>query len=332
MPIAQPQSRNMESSSTFRDEITDVWRSLPYKGMFFVLAAAWVLLFHWMGNSTLGYVESASLFDWLGYAYDNSADDDHGRLIPFVVLGLMWWKRRDLIAVTKNVWWPALILIAFAVVLHLIGFMVQQTRVSVVAFFLGLYGVMGLTWGYAWLKNTFFPFFLFAFCVPLATLSEPITFPLRLIVTKITAFISDIGLGIGVICDGTRIYDPDGTFEYEVAAACSGIRSLTATLALALIFGFVLFGAWWKRAIIIASAIPLAVAGNVFRLSLIILAAEIWGQSGGTYVHDSSWLSLLPYVPAMGGLFLISHLLRERDSKPNESGSNGVLTEATQKA
>jgi exosortase len=321
-----------DASPSIAEEWAEFWRSLPRKGMFFVLLAAWLGLFHFLGNSTLGYVESASLFEWLHYVYSQSADDNHGYFIPLVVLGLMWWKRRELKSVPKRAWWPALILIAFGLALHVVGFMVQQTRVSVVGFFVGIYGLMGLTWGYAWLKSTFFPFFLFAFCVPLATLSEPITFPLRLLVTKITGFISEQGLGINVVCDGTRIFDPEGTFQYEVAAACSGIRSLTATLALALIFGFVLFGTWWKRAVIIASALPLAVAGNVFRLSMIIIAAEIWGQDAGTYVHDNSWLSLLPYVPALGGLFLLSHWLKEKDADDAPPAPGGLMAEAGQKA
>lgn len=333
MPTTLSQSHRPDASPGFREEFAELWRSLPHKGPFFVLLAGWVLLFHFLGNSTLGYVESSSLFQWLDYVYSQSTDDDHGYFIPLVVLGLMWWKRHRLIAVAKRPWWPALLLVAFSLALHLAGFMVQQTRVSVVGFFLGIYGLMGLLWGYRWMANTFFPFFLFAFCVPLATLSEPITFPLRLLVTKITGFISETGLGIAVVCDGTRIYDPAGSFQYEVAAACSGIRSLTATFALALIFAFVLFGTWWKRIVIIASAFPLAVAGNVFRLSMIILAAEIWGQSAGTYVHDNSWLSLLPYLPALGGLFLLSHWMREKDpgEEPRQEPGN-LMAGAQQKA
>ena len=33
--------------------------------------------------------------------------------------------------------------------------------------FAGVYGLMGLAWGREWLRDSFFPFCLFAFCVPL---------------------------------------------------------------------------------------------------------------------------------------------------------------------
>ena len=55
----------------------------------------------------------------------------------------------------------------------------------------------------------------------------------------------------------------------------------------------------------------LAVIGNVVRLSVIIVAAEMFGQSGGNYVHENFWFSLLPYAPAFITLALLGHWLRK---------------------
>ena len=65
----------------------------------------------------------------------------------------------------------------------------------------------------------------------------------------------------------------------------------------------------------VLSAFPLAVLANVFRLTLIILAAEAFGQKAGDYVHESSLFSLAPYLPAFAGMFLLGWLLRE-DRRP----------------
>jgi exosortase len=222
-----------------------------------------------------------------------------------------------------------LVLVGVALVLHLLGYVIQQTRISVVAFFAGFYGLMGLVWGLAWLRAAFFPFFLFAFCVPLATLSEPITFPLRLVATQITGWLSQGVLGINVICDGTRIFDPNGAYQYEVAAACSGIRSMTATLALSLVYGFVAFSSWWKRLVMVAAAFPLAVLANVIRLTMIIVASAAFGESTGKYVHSSTWLSLLPYVPALGGVFLVGAWL-QRASPDRRAEPAGAIRPALQ--
>jgi exosortase len=323
MSASSPAPEVKTCLSEFRQEFASCWERLPWKGVFFGLLGAWLLLFHFLGNSTLGYVETSSLFGWLHYAYESSVDDQHGYLIPLVVLGLMWWKREALLAVEKRPWWPALLLLLLALLLHAAGYVVQQTRVSVAAFFLGVYALMGLVWGPRWLQASFFPFFLFAFCIPIATLSEPITFPLRLFATKITDFVSRGVLGIHVICDGTRIFDPNGSYKYEVAAACSGIRSLTATFALSVIYAFVALSGIWKRLLLVAAAFPLAVLANVLRLSMIIVAAEAFGgQSAGNYVHENAVLSMIPYLPALGGIFFLGHWLRDdRRDRGREAGT-----------
>jgi len=297
-------------------EAADLWRSLPDKPLFFALLATWVLLFHFLGNSTFGYKDTPSLFSWMNYAYSNSADDEHGYLVPFVVLALLVWKRNELTPLPKSPWWPALSLVVLGLLIHIVGFVVQQTRLSIVAFFVGLYGLSGLVWGRQWLKATFFPCYLFIFSFPLGTLAESITFPLRLMATKITVALAHFPLGIEVLSNGTSIWDPGGRYQYEVAAACSGLRSLTAILALAMIYGFMQFQTSWPRLVLVLSAFPLAVFGNVVRLATIIFAAEGFNQSAGNYVHRSWLLSLLPYVPAILGLIILGRLLDRRVVRP----------------
>ena len=93
------------------DEIRSFWRQLPDKALFFALLGAWLALFQFLGNSTLGYVKTHSLFGWLWFVYDTTPDDAHGLYIPLVVLGLFWWKRETLLATAKAIWWPALTLV-----------------------------------------------------------------------------------------------------------------------------------------------------------------------------------------------------------------------------
>jgi exosortase/archaeosortase family protein len=116
--------------------------------------------------------------------------------------------------------------------------------------------------------------------------------------------------------------DPAGKFQYEVAAACSGMRSLIATIAIGVIYAMVSFRSWWRRILLMASTVPLAVLGNVVRMLTIVIAADLGGQEWGNAVHDGGpggiW-SLLPYVPAFGGLMFLGSLLREPD--PPETGT-----------
>jgi exosortase len=303
-----------ESRPGFAVELEAVWRQIPDKGLFFGLLAAWLALFHFWGNSTLGYIRAASLLEWMHKAYTLKspvADDGHGMLIPFVVLGLLWWKRRELLALPLRTWWPGLGLLAGALVLHLIGFAVQQPRISIVAMLGGIYVLTGIVWGPAFLRATFFPFFLFAFMVPLGSLTEGITFPLRLAVTRTVSEICQHVLAIDVVCNGTQLFNSIGTYQYDVAPACSGIRSLIAISALSIIFAFTQYRDWPSRLAVMASAVPLAFLGNTFRMLVIVLAAEFGGQSAGNRAHESTFWSMLPYVPAILGLILLGRWLDE---------------------
>jgi len=308
----------------FRIQFLDCWQRLPNKGFFLVLLVAWLALFHFLGNATLGYIPTTSLLSWMRVNYGpgigaGASDDSHGKLIPFVVVALFWWKRKQLLAVPLRTWWPGLLLVALGLALHLLGYMVQQPRISIVALFTGIYGLMGLAWGPQWLRESFFPFFLFAFCVPVGWSAVTITFPLRLLVCRAVELISSYVLQIDVLRVGTGLIDPTGHYQYDVAAACSGIRSLFATFAVAIIYAMLGFRTWWKRGLLIAAALPLAILGNIVRMLTIIIAAEIWGQEGGNYVHEGGLfgiLSLLPYVAAFAGLLLLGHFLRERMSPP----------------
>jgi len=308
----------------FRLDFVEFWQQLPNKTFFLVLFGAWLLVFQFFGNSTLGFIKSPSLLYWMYRAYEPSdmGDDGHGYVVPFVVLGLFWWKRKQLMNLQLKEWWPGLVLLAFTLMLHLIGYGVQQPRISIVALFTGIYGLMGLAWGPRFLVRSFFPFCLFVFSVPIGTFAQPITFPLRLLVCRIVEAISHFVLAIDVIRDGTALKDPTGKYNYEVAAACSGLRSLIAIIGFSFLFGMLSFKAWWKRAIMLAAAVPLAVIGNTVRMLTIVIAAEVGGQSAGNYVHDGGpggLFSLLPYIPAFFGLFTIEAWLRDpQQPKPSE--------------
>lgn len=298
----------------------DCWKQLPNKTFFFVLLIAWLALFQFLGNSILGYIHQPSLFNWMKAAYggtSDGADDSHGKFIPILVIGLFWWKRHELLDSRLNLWMPGLLILILGMILHILAYTIQEPHFSIVALFVGIYGIMGMAWGPEWLRKSIFPFFIFAFSVPLGAHAAIITFPLRLLVSWLVEVVSHF-FGIGVIRAGTQLYDPSGTFQYDVAAACSGIRSLVANFLLATVYAFFTFRSTWKRLLLMALALPFAVLGNLLRLLMVIVAAEFGGQKWGDYVHDNGITSLMPYVPAFIGLFLVGHWLEKYEEKPEQ--------------
>ena len=320
----------VEAPPGFWADTVDCWNRLPNKLFFFSLLVAWLCLFQFMGSSTLGYFQTPSLYTWTFNVYDaktfgaDTNDDAVGCMIPWGVLGLFWWKRKELLAAPLKTWPPALMLVLFGLGLHFLGYLVEQPRISIVALFVGVYGLTGLAWGATWLRRSFFPFVLFAFCVPASEQLLPVTFPLRLLSSWLTAVVANL-LTIPVVRVGTQLMSPDGSYQFDVAAACSGIRSLVAIFLLATIYGFVSFRSPAKRFLLMALALPLSVLGNFMRLMCIILAAEFGGQSAGNYVHEGGpfgIISLIPYVPAIFVLILMGRWLDRTRTAQKPEPSN----------
>jgi exosortase len=146
-------------------------------------------------------------------------------------------------------------------------------------------------------------------------LSEVITFPLRLLVTKVSVGIAHTGLGIDVFSAGSQIRDRVGKPLYDVAPACSGMRSLVAMALITIIYAFLSFKSNWRRAAVIVSALPFAVLGNVARITTVILVGEAFGPKWGAWIEQN--LGFITFAVAIGCMLGIGWLLREnRGPKP----------------
>jgi len=315
----------------FAAEFRQRWRALPNRWLFLSLVAVWLLLFVFFGVSTLGYLYTASLPQWMLniYLLPNS-DEVHGVLVPLLVLGLFWWKRKELLAIPPRTWWPALVGLVLAALLHIAGYMVQQARVSIVAMFAGIYCLIGLAWGPRWMVRSFFPFVLFAFCIPLSSLpffNDRITFPLRLLSAWIVSTIADLGLAPGLIRDGTQLYYQGETHRWnvDIAPACSGIRGLTALALMTITYGMVTFREPWKRLVMVLSAVPLAVINNVARICIAVVVGRLWGEDALKAVEQKAGFYTFLAI-AIPLVLLTGRLLGDRGRQPT-SEADGAKPE-----
>jgi exosortase len=100
------------------------------------------------------------------------------------------------------------------------------------------------------------------------------------------------GLGIETVRTGTAIYSSAaGGFSFDVADACSGLRSLLAMTALTAAYAYLTQQTPLRRWLLFLAAIPLAIAGNVVRVLTIAIVAETIGmETAMSLYHDYSGL------------------------------------------
>lgn len=294
-------------------ELRAVVARLPWKPYMLAVMVGWLLLFQLLGNSTFGYYDSNSLFAWLNNAYQNSEDDQHGYLMPVVVIILLWVRRREILEHGLAPYWPAILVVCAGLSLHIFGYVVQQARFSFLGFALGGYGITGLFWGRQWMRWALFPFGFLFFCIPLGSSSEFITFPLRMLTTKLSVGFCNFFLGMDVIRDGSRIFSRDLLFQFDVAPACSGIRSLFSLLAIGAVYSSLKFDQWWKVLLMTAITIPLAVLGNTVRIIVVVIVGEVVSANAGARIEQN--LGFVTFAVALLCIFGLARFLDGRAAR-----------------
>ncbi len=281
-----------------------------------------LIIFNFFGNSARGYIDTTSLFYWWGFQWFNpQSQTEHG---PIILALSLWIFFRNLKAPSpaqnSPSPWLGLFIIIGSLLLHILGYLVQQSRISIVGFLIFLIGSSYLLGGSRWGKASIFPCTLMLFALPLEFLTNAIGFTMRLYVIKVSYFLAQF-CGIDIIRSGTQLLSADGAYQYDVAPACSGIRSLVALSALSLILGYLTFRSWWRRVLLFVVSIPYAFVGNVIRIFTIIIVAELFGQKAGTLVHE--WFGFIIFIIVLGlamlTVSLLGRYLPETDKKGVDS-------------
>jgi len=301
---------------TLFEEVASTLRALPDKTMFLVLAAAWVAVFCFLGISIVDRKETASLLMWMYYSYGagrgvnlaDPADDQYGLLVPLLVLIVLWGKREDFLALPRKQWAPALGLLALAMLIHIVGYVVQQPRISIAALFLGIYAIVGIVWGSRWLKAAFMPFSLFIFCEPLSSIDtiKPLTVFLQVHAAEVSGWIAHTVLGFDTVQQGTRIFSANKSVGgYDIVEGCSGIHSLISLFVLMMAFGILTYRSPWRRIVLMIISVPLTVACNILRIVSVISMGEIFGSHASNVAHE--WSGYFTYALAIGLMLALSH-------------------------
>lgn len=297
-------------------------------GLVSVIIGLLFMMFHMLGN-TVENIESRSAFAWMFARWHDTisfgADYSHGYFIPFVSLGVIWYKRKEIFSADMAVDWKGLSVVILALFLHWLGAKMQQTRISLMSLVLLSWGIPFYLFGWQLAKKLIFPCSYLIFCIPL-NFMDVIAFPLRIFSTRLATGMLQ-GIGIDAVRSGTAIIIPSMPTGMDVADPCSGLRSLLAMTALTAVYAYFTQRTLMRKWLLFMASIPLAVLGNIARIVTIAIVSEaIGGRLALGLYHDYSGYIL--FTAAITTMVLIGGLLN-LDFKEVYKKWNSVLLRRT---
>ena len=241
--------------------------------------------------------------EWLGNQYYS-----HGLLIPVISAFLIVQRvRNDPTFVWRNGQNNPLSLALLA--LSMLAFLYTlNTKAYYLSAFAMLFMLASLVWiagGWSALRKLAFPILYLGFMAPLPFV-EKSTLPLAMFTGVCsTGLVQLLGLQVHIVGNAVTLPNAD----LVIGAQCSGINSLIALTALTTLSAYLVQGPFWRRALLILSAIPLALLGNIMRVSSLLFVARSYGaESAFTFYHDYS--GALFFVAALILLYALALLLR----------------------
>jgi exosortase len=271
------------------------------------------------------YAGAALVALLLGFVYHRTAaglwtiwttndNYSHGPLVPVVSLALVASRRERLRVLPRAGDWRGLVLVALACALQVLGARADVFTLQGWSFVAMLFGLalallggpltrsLALPIGYLVFMLTFPPFVM-----------NRLSFALKEVAVQVAAHASEV-LGVTLQRSGMTLWLAGGALEIE--NPCSGLRSLLAMLATGVLLASLLPSGWWRRALLVLLAVPVAIAGNALRITLLVLMAHYVGikQALGTF-HDVS--GYLTYGLSLAGLLAAWALLQPR--RPRET-------------
>jgi exosortase len=244
-------------------------------------------------------------------------DFSHGFLIPFFAAFLLWDNRKALSSTPLEPSWAGTILVALGLFELLLGRLGADLFLQRTSFVVLVAGLIWTLLGKPMLGRLKFVLFVLLLAIPLPTiLFNQITFPLQLLASRFASDLLQLAQ-VPVLRDGNIIQLP--AMPLEVAEACSGIRSLMSLFTVAVIYGYFLERATWRRVVLALSALPIAVTANVARIFGTGMCVQYWDpeKAMGFFHEFSGWLM---FLVSLGCLYLVHVAMTFAAGKEGEAG------------
>ena len=251
----------------------------------------------------------------LGNEWSFNPQYGYGWSVPFLSLYLIWkrWRDRPSPAPAAYRYSPLVLIILAAALVAPIRFLAEANpdwrllswafALSGVTISLGIFFLIG---GSPWLRHFAFPFLFFLVAVPWPMqLEQTIIQGLMRGVTSFNVFLLNI-CGVPALQRGNVIELSSGFIGIE--EACSGVRSLQATLMVSLFLGEFYSFSVRRRCFLVLAGAVLAFVCNLARTGILVWLGARHGATAIGAWHDPAGLGI--FLVCLFGLWVLSLCLR----------------------
>lgn len=248
---------------------------------------------------------------WMAERFDaHESFYSHGWLIPFASGWLIWQRRHQLARCRVAPSFRGLLVLAPALLLHIVATWWNVHFVSGFAMLSALWALAWTFWGAQVVRVLRVPLAFLAFMVPLpGVLLIAISFKMKLAAATMATWFLQHGFGMSAVQAGSTIHLPG--LAIVIDDTCSGLRSLISLLALSTLWGFVMPGivARGQRLALVAASIPIALVANMVRILVLIVLGAVYGpKAAAGFIHYGS--GIVVFGIALVALAWFSHALQ----------------------
>lgn len=229
----------------------------------------------------------------------------HGWLVPLFAAGMLAWRWQAVASVTTLEQVSGLAILAASLAVRLVAAWYRIVTIDMYTLVPALVGVVLLIGGLPMLRWAGPPVAFLIFMYPLPDeATRYLLGPLQTVATIASTYLLQT-LGFEAFREGNQIVL--GESRLGVVDACSGLRMLTIFVALTVGWVLVDRTAWWERLAIVASAVPIALAVNVVRITATGMMVTVNEDLAERVFHD--WAGYVMMPVAVGLLVAVRWLV-----------------------
>ena len=241
---------------------------------------------------TLGFVAWTVLKQWIWAYLEPNSFYVYGPAIPFLVAVMLWHRRDVLRAVPKAPSYAALPVLFASLGVLLVGVKHELLAIGSLGLLCSVWSGVWLMLGGRFFRAAWFPLLFLAWMAPLpGPLLHEATFGSQQLSTELTDRFLHV-LQFPTVLHGNVI--TLDSFSLFVEEPCSGFMLLLTLLVISSAFAWLADGGPPVRRLwLFAFSLPLAIADNVFRLTLLAVVGDSFGARAEHVIHDPSGLAVV---------------------------------------